>query len=93
MRRALKITVAALLALAVYAGTFSWWWLRSPVKVVTQSGIQYRVVDFQYNKILWHTEIVWAPAFWFMKHVRGYREVAFMAMEDKSIWRYAKKNA
>ena len=77
--------------LAIYVGTFSYWWLRSPVKTMTaKSGRQVRVVEFQFNKVSWHTQIIWLPAFWFMEHVCGYKESGFAAMYDESVQLYAK---
>ena len=91
MRRALKISVVVLVLLAIYIGTFSYWWLRSPVKTMTtKSGRQMRVVEFQFNKVSWPTYTIWVPAFWFMEHVCGYHEAGFMAMYDQSVLRYAK---
>jgi hypothetical protein len=91
MRRTVKIAAVVLVLLVAYVGTFSYWWLRSPVKTTTtKSGRQVRVVEFQFNKVSWRTQVVWLPAFWFMEHVRGYQEAGFVAMYDESIMRYAK---
>lgn len=91
MRRAAIISAVVLVLLLVYVSTFSYWWLRSPVKMTTtNSARQVRVVEFQFNKVSWHTQIIWVPAFWFMEHVCGYQEAGFAAMDDKSIMRYAK---
>lgn len=91
MRRPLNISAVLLVLLAVYVGTFSYWWLRSPVKMTTtKSGRQVRVVEFQFNKVSWHTQIIWLPAFWFVEHICGYEEAGFAAMYDQSIQRYAK---
>ena len=65
--------------------------LRSPVKMMTtNSGRQIRVVEFQFNKVSWNTQVIWLPAFWFMEHISGYQEAGFAAMYDESIIRYAK---
>ena len=77
------------LALAVYVGTFSYWWQHSPVEHVTTSdGRHIRVVQFQFNKVSWHTQVIWLPAFAFMEHVYGYEKGGYAAMYDKSIMEY-----
>jgi hypothetical protein len=89
MRRALKISAVILVFLALYVGTFSYWWQRSPVKMTTaKSGRQVRTVEFQFSKISWHTEPLWIPAFWFVERFCGYERGAYAAMEEHSIQRF-----
>lgn len=58
--------------------------------VTAKDGSQLYIVEFQFNKVSWHTQIIWIPAFWFMEHVVGYEEAGFAAMYDQSIQRYVK---
>ena len=91
MRRALKISIVAVVLLLTYIGTFTYWWQCSPVEhFTTKDGRQIRVVKFQFNKVSWHTRIIWLPAFWFMEHVCGYEKGGFAAMYDKSAMEYLK---
>lgn len=79
------------MALALYVGTFWYWWQRSPVEhFTTKSGRKVRVVQFQFNKISWHTQILWLPAFSFMKTALGYKEGGFAAMDEESVMEYLK---
>jgi hypothetical protein len=91
MRPFLKMSAVALVLLSLYIGTFSYWWLSSPVKKATaKNGRAVRIVEFQFNKVSWYTQIIWIPAFWFMEHGVGYQEVGFVAMYDQSIMRYGR---
>ena len=87
MRRshALKLVAAFLVAFALYVGTFSYWWLSAPSKIVNWRGQRVRFVDFQFNTFSWHTEIMWLPAFWFVEHVCGYEPGGFAAMHEQSV--------
>ena len=73
------------LMLAIYVGTFWYWWQRSPVEHFTsKTGRKIRVVQFQFNAFSWHTQVLWIPAFQFMKSVCGYKEGGFVAMYEHS---------
>ncbi len=83
--------VGLLVILTLYAGTFSYWWLRSPARTLTlKGGQQIYEVQFTFNWLSYHTEILWRPAFWFMEHVCGYEYVGLIAMYDQSIYIYSK---
>jgi hypothetical protein len=91
MRAGRKISVAVLLGLTFYVGTFSYWWMRSPATTTTtKTGVRMHAVDFQFNKISWRTRVIWLPAFWFMKRVCGYQEGGFAPMYDESIFTFVK---
>ena len=91
MRRVLKISAVVIVLLAIYVATFSYWWVRSPAKLMTaKNGRKVRVVEFQYNAVLWHTYLLWIPAFWFVESFCGYEAGGFAAMEEHSVQRYAK---
>jgi hypothetical protein len=66
--------VVGLVLMMLYIGTFSFWWLRSPVQTITtQSGQQVRIIKFQDDsRVYWYTQTIWIPAFWFMEHICGY---------------------
>lgn len=84
-------TVVVLVLPVIYCGTFSYWWLTSPSEEVTwKNGSQGRVVAFQFNRVSWHTHMIWLPAFWFMEKVVGYEAGGFAAMGDESIQEYLK---
>lgn len=79
------ITAAAAVALFLYVGTFSYWWIRSPSKTGIDNGKRVHVVDFQFNAISSSTELAWSPAFWFMEGICGYKPIGLVAMGDESI--------
>lgn len=86
MARRFHIFLLGLITImALYIGLFSFWWLRSPSHPWSAAGKPVRVVEFQYNALSWHTEPAWAPAFWFVEHVLGYRESGFVAMYERSV--------
>jgi len=90
-RRIIQTFVAFLVLLAIYVGTFSYWWLRSPARTLTlKDGQQIYEVRFTFNSLSYHTAYIWLPAFWFMEHVRGYEYVGLIAMYDQSIYIYSK---
>ena len=92
MHRGLKTFATVLVLLLLYVGTFSYWWLSSPARqVTTKDGRQVRVVEFQFNKVSWYTQIIWIPAFWFMEHVVGYGEPGFAAAYEHSVLLYVRK--
>jgi hypothetical protein len=79
------------LLLAVYVGIFWYWWQRSPVEhFTTKDGRMIRVVEFQFNRFSWHTQILWFPAFAFMKNAGGYKEGGFAPMYDESVMEFIK---
>jgi hypothetical protein len=84
------VAACGVVGVCAYVGVFSWWWLRSPSRVVVLNGRQVRVVEFQFNWVSTRTEVVWTPAFWFMESVCGYREQGYIAMFDESRRVYAK---
>jgi len=91
MKHRLIWTLGVVLALlAIYVGTFYYWWSQSPVQVYTEGGRQVRYVDFHYNPVLWHTEVLWIPAFLWIEHVCGYKHVSIAAMEGQSIVTYSR---
>jgi len=90
-RRVILWFFASLVLLSVYIGTFSYWWLHSPARTLTlKGGQQIYEVQFTFNWLSYHTEIIWLPAFWFMEHVCGYEYVGLIAMYDQSIYIYSK---
>lgn len=84
------VLVALVGGLAIYTGTFSFWWLRSPARLEMFQGRRVHIVEFQFNSVSWRTESVWVPAFWFMEHVYGYEPDGFVAMGDDSVLTYSK---
>jgi hypothetical protein len=91
MRRTAKILFVVLTLLFAYVGTFSYWWQQSPRKLrMTKGGIQVEVVEFEFNKVSWHTQMLWFPAFWSMEHVFGYQQDSLLAMEEHSVVRYVR---
>jgi hypothetical protein len=91
MRSDWRIPKFAFALLTLYVGTFSYWWLSSPVsQFAAKDGRQYRVVEFQFNKVSFHTYFIWVPAFWYMEHVVGYHPAGFVASYDQSIQEYVK---
>jgi hypothetical protein len=60
------------------------------VIIKQQDGRDDRIVEFQFNRVSYHTQLIWLPAFWFMERVCGYREAGFAAMHEESIQRFAK---
>jgi len=91
MGRALKISIAVLILLLLYVGTFSVWWLRSPNQTVgTYNGTWVHIVELRFNKFHWHTKFIWIPALLFMDKVCGYKQQAVAPMYDGTIVFYAK---
>lgn len=74
----------------VYVGTFSFWWLGSPVKVHTTNGKEVRTVEFHMTPFRWRTQSIWIPAFWFMENVLGYESAGLIAAYEDSVYFYAK---
>jgi hypothetical protein len=89
-RRRLKwLAVGLGLLLVMYATTFATWWLSSPSRIATENGKAVRYVDFHMTPFRWRTQVLWGPAFIFVKYVCGYREVAAIAAEQESVYTYA----
>ncbi len=91
MRRALLMLASLTAVLALYVGTFSFWWLTSPTRLEDFQRRRVRTVEFQFNSVSWRTEPFWAPAFWFMERVIGYEPGGLAAMEDHSILIYVSR--
>ncbi len=89
-RRNILAVFCSILVLGIYIGTFSYWWFSSPTKIEMWKGKQVCFVEFHYNSFLWHTEIIWVPAFLFVEKVCGYKLAGFAAMEGDSIQEYEK---
>ena len=89
-RHLISCLIVFLVLFVGYVGTFSYWWLHSPTKELTIRGERVHEVQFTFNSISWHTQIIWLPAFWFMEHVCGYERVGFIAMYEHSIMVYSK---
>lgn len=92
MSRRTKTIAGCLVFLLAYVGTFSYWWLSSPVIIKQVDGRDIRIVEFQFNRVSYHAQFIWLPASWFMERVCGYREAGFAAMHEESIQRYAKSD-
>ena len=86
MKRALKVAVALSMLLAVYVGVFSYRWMSAKRTVAAVNGRRHVEVQVHQGDLMYHTESVWKPAFWFMEHVGGYRYVGYIAaMEDSAL--------
>ena len=57
-RRIIISIVVFLVLLSLYVGTFSYWWLRSPTKELTIKGERVHEVQFTFNRISYHTQIL-----------------------------------
>jgi len=90
LKRALKVAVALLVLLAVYVGVFSSWWLSAKRTVAVANGQRHVVVEVHQSELMYHTQPVWKPAFWFMEHVGGYRYTGYIAAMEDSAFVYEK---
>jgi hypothetical protein len=72
-RRNILAVSCSIVLIGIYIGTFSYWWFSSPTKMMMIKGKQVRVVEFHYNSLLWHTEVIWVPAFLFVDNICGYK--------------------
>jgi hypothetical protein len=90
-RRKLSLILLSLLVLLFsYIGTFAWWWHNSPRRTFVMKGKQVQAVTFHMTPFRWHTRALWAPAFWFMWHVRGYQPGPAILAGEKSMYDYEK---
>jgi len=76
--------------ITLYVGTFAFFWLRSPSHFAFHNGVQYQVVDFEYNRFTWHTGVFWIPARWFMESVVGYRDIGVCSARERTVLYYAR---
>jgi hypothetical protein len=85
------ITSSIILSFAVlYCITFLYFWNEQPRERMVASGKPVIVVNFQYNRFTWFTEIIWRPAFKFMENVIGYEYLSMAAGSHDSIVTYVK---
>jgi hypothetical protein len=87
-RRARKFLIGSASMLAIYIGVFSYWWFQSPVTSRTLGGKEVRIVQFHFNTLSWHTQLLWQPAFWFVERVSGYERGGYVALEENSVIEY-----
>jgi len=90
MKRALKAAIALLVLLAVYVGVFGYWWMSAKRTVTFVNGQRQVVVEVHQNDLMYHTQPIWKPAFWFMQHVGGYRYAGYVAAMKDSAFVYEK---
>jgi hypothetical protein len=92
----LKCLIVLACVATAYVGTFSYWWLTSPLEVMrTPDGTQVHVRKIRTRSIAGGLAetldlSIWDPAFWYMVHVRGYRYYGFIAAFEDSAWVYGK---
>ncbi len=85
-----RLLAAAAVGLGLYIATFTYWWVRSPSATFINNGKQIHVVEFQWSKAYLRTEPIWAPAFWVVEHVMGYKRRGIVAMFENSLVIYTK---
>ncbi|MGA2866982.1 MAG: hypothetical protein ABSF95_21105 [Verrucomicrobiota bacterium] len=78
------------LALVAYVGVFSYWWMTSKRMSVTENGRQLRQVELHQSEVMYLTQPMWDPAFWFMERVCGYRYLGYIAAMEDSAFCYEK---
>jgi hypothetical protein len=83
VRRAIVIIS---LALVVYVGTFSFWWLTGKSMSEVKNGKQVREVEVHQCNLMYLTQPIWDPAFWFMEHICGYRYNGYVAAYEDSVF-------
>lgn len=78
------------LAILLYIGTFAFWWVTSPSATRTVGGKEVHIVEVRQSDLMWRTQAIWEPAFWFLKSVCGYRYEGYIAAEEDSRFIYVK---
>jgi hypothetical protein len=91
MKQALTVAVVTTsVLLTVYVGLFSYWWLSAKRTVAVVNGQRQVVVKVHQCSLMDRTQAVWEPAFWFMRHVGGYRYAGYIAAMEDSAFVYEK---
>jgi hypothetical protein len=89
--RSFTLTLGSVvLALLLYCGTFTFWWLQSPTRTVYVGGKPAKLVEFQWNFVSYNTSAIWQPAFWFVQRGLGYRPAGLIALFEDSRSLYVK---
>ena len=83
--RALAAVGALLILLVLYVAVFSCWWMSAKRKPVFIKGQWHVEVQVHQSSLMYYTQPVWKPAFWFVEHVGGYQYAGYTAaMEDSA---------
>ena len=91
MKRLLEFLAGVLsLALVLYVSTFLYWWLAAKGSSLVSNGKQIRIIEVHQNRLMYHTQPIWEPAFWFMEHIFGYTYGGFSAAEENSAFIYGR---
>jgi hypothetical protein len=90
MKLRVIISLALLALLTTYIAAFSCWWRQGPRSTRYVGGIHVEYLEFHYNRLSWHTRILWTPALWVAQHCGGYDRFSFAAAGKDSVILYAR---
>jgi len=85
-----RMAVMLSLAVAVYTGLFSCSWLTGKRASVVNNGVTVREVEVHQTEVMYLTQPMWEPAFWFMERVCGYRYLGYCAAMEDSAFAFEK---
>jgi hypothetical protein len=90
INRASKAVAVLLLLIGLYVATFSYWWISGKRTVVSINGQQHVQVLVHQSDLMYFTQALWGPGFWFMERIGGYRYAGYMAAGEDSAFAYEK---
>jgi hypothetical protein len=54
------------------------------------NGRRHVEVQLHQNDLMYHTQVLWMPAFWFMEHAAGFRRTGYIAAHEDSAFVFEK---